>query len=212
MIFNTDIRTILLLIPVLVVSLTFHEFAHSLMAYWLGDTTAKYDGRLSLNPLKHIDPIGFLMLIFFRFGWAKPVGVDPRNFRDPKKDMAFTAVAGPLANLLLAFIAIVLWNVIRRFWPMVLFGNAWVRPLFELMVQYNCVLAVFNMIPIPPLDGSKLLYAVLPDRIVWQIMRVEQYGFMVLMFLVMTGVISPVISRGANGIMDALVYVVDLFI
>ena len=172
--------------------ITFHETCHGLAAYRLGDNTAKRMGRLSLNPLKHVDLMGLIMMALFRFGWAKPVPVDMRNFKNPKAGMALTALAGPVSNVVLAYAAVVLCNFVMFLADRL--GSTWLLlalAQFFVYVEIICAgLAVFNVFPIPPLDGSKVLFALLSDRAYDRLMRYEKYGMGLLMALLVTGAID----------------------
>ena len=172
--------------------ITFHETCHGLAAYRLGDNTAKRMGRLSLNPLKHVDLMGLIMMALFRFGWAKPVPVDMRNFKNPKAGMALTALAGPVSNVVLAYAAVVLCNFVIFLADRL--GNTWLLlALAQFFVYVEIIsagLAVFNVFPIPPLDGSKVLFALLSDRAYDRLMRYEKYGMGLLMALLVTGAID----------------------
>ena len=172
--------------------ITFHETCHGLAAYRLGDNTAKRMGRLSLNPLKHVDLMGLIMMALFRFGWAKPVPVDMRNFKNPKAGMALTALAGPVSNVVLAYAAVVLCNFVIFLADRL--GSTWLLlALAQFFVYVEIIsagLAVFNVFPIPPLDGSKVLFALLSDRAYDWLMRYERYGMGLLMVLLVTGVID----------------------
>ena len=172
--------------------ITFHETCHGLAAYKLGDNTAKRMGRLSLNPLKHVDLMGLIMMALFRFGWAKPVPVDMRNFKNPKAGMALTALAGPVSNVVLAYAAVVLCNFVIFLADRL--GNTWLLlALAQFFVYVEIIsagLAVFNVFPIPPLDGSKVLFALLSDRAYDWLMRYEKYGMGLLMALLVTGAID----------------------
>ena len=172
--------------------ITFHETCHGLAAYRLGDNTAKRMGRLSLNPLKHVDLMGLIMMALFRFGWAKPVPVDMRNFKNPKAGMALTALAGPVSNVVLAYAAVVLCNFVIFLADRL--GSTWLLlALAQFFVYVEIIsagLAVFNVFPIPPLDGSKVLFALLSDRAYDRLMRYERYGMGLLMVLLVTGVID----------------------
>ena len=172
--------------------ITFHETCHGLAAYRLGDNTAKRMGRLSLNPLKHVDLMGLIMMALFRFGWAKPVPVDMRNFKNPKAGMALTALAGPVSNGVLAYAAVVLCNFVMFLADRL--GSTWLLlALAQFFVYVEIIsagLAVFNVFPIPPLDGSKVLFALLSDRAYDRLMRYEKYGMGLLMVLLVTGAID----------------------
>ncbi len=161
-----NLQTLVLLVPVILLALTVHEFSHGLAAYRLGDPTAKYAGRLTLNPIPHLDPIGTLMLFLVHFGWAKPVPVDPRYFANPKRDMLWVALAGPASNMALAFLS----GLVIRFIKVnpdpfmgSFIGEAFIAMLY-LSLRINLALAVFNLLPVPPLDGSKVLYGLLPPQ------------------------------------------------
>ena len=163
------------------VTLTIHEFCHGYTAYKLGDDTAKSMGRLTLNPIKHLDPIGAICMVLFHFGWAKPVPIDPRNFKNPKKGFAIVALAGPLSNLIFAFVFAFLYLFLNfaftsaNFTSGFLFNVAYNTLLFVYIFHVvNVGIAIFNLIPIPPLDGSRLLNVVLPQKMYFRIMRYER--------------------------------------
>ena len=184
MLFRLPSEVLVLLIPVLLFALVFHEFSHGWVANKLGDPTAKYSGRLTLNPMAHLDLFGSLMILFVGFGWAKPVPVDSRYLANPRTDMMKIAFAGPASNLLLAFIA---GSLIR------LSGNMGVLSSMLIMfVQINIMLAVFNMIPIPPLDGSQIFSGLMirhnPDLVV----KLQIYGPQILMGLILFGMLTSV--------------------
>lgn len=180
----------IVMIAVILFAITIHEYAHGRVAELFGDPTPRMSGRLTLNPLAHIDPIGFLMLVIVRFGWAKPVPINPNYFRDPEKDMALVALAGPFANFSLAVFIALLYRVIPL--PASDFGY-FVSNVFQYAVWINIALGLFNLIPIPPLDGSRLLRALLPYEGQMFIDRIEPYGFFVLIFLLLTGLSSGLI-------------------
>lgn len=169
-----------------------HEVSHGLAALRLGDRTAKSQGRLSLNPLRHMDPVGLILMVVAHFGWAKPVPIDPRNFRHPKRGMMLTALAGPLANLVLAFFALfaaeLLLPVYARNYDSTLLY--WCVMFFLYVASLSVGLCVFNLLPIPPLDGSKVLFGILPEDAYWRLMRLERYGILVLLLVVYTGVLD----------------------
>lgn len=168
------------------VCIIFHECAHGVVAYWLGDDTAKRAGRLSLNPLRHIDWVGLFMMAVAKVGWAKPVPINPSRFKHPKAGMALTAIAGPLCNVLLAFVTMIFFGALamnRLTWS----NDAlyYLAVLLMDIAMISCGLAVFNLIPIPPLDGSKVLAMALPMGVYQKWMRYEQYGMLVLIALVL---------------------------
>ena len=194
-----NLVTILILAPPILFSLAFHEYSHGWVANKLGDPTAKRAGRLTLNPISHLDPIGTLMLFIVHFGWAKPVPVNPVNLNDPKRDMLWVSLAGPGSNMLLA---LAFGLVIRALGaPGFRSLNGGVFYFIQLMVVYgviiNLALAAFNLIPIPPLDGSKILHALLPYQYEEQYSRFEQYGPMLLIGLVLLGMFSHISIFGA---------------
>ncbi len=172
-------------VPALI-CVVFHEISHGYVSYRLGDETAKTQGRLSLNPLRHIDPFGLIMLIVVGFGWARPVSVNMYNFRNPKRDMAITALAGPLSNILLAIALLILDRVLLSFFVMGAAGFT-VHTFITTTAQISVYLGVFNLIPIPPLDGSKVLFSILPNSLYMQLMRFERYGMLLLMLLLFSG-------------------------
>lgn len=196
------------LIPAVLLSLSFHEFSHGYVAFKLGDPTAKQAGRLTLNPLAHIDPLGTLCMLIFRFGWAKPVPVNVMYFKDRKKGMAITAAAGPISNLLLAFLCLLLFVPVLVYagWTTV---GSYAANFLYIMVMINVGLAVFNLLPISPLDGSKILYAVLPNKIYFSIMRYERYFQPVLFLLLWTGLLSRPISFLRDAVISGMEFLVS---
>ena len=187
------------LLAVMVV-LTLHEFAHAFVAYKCGDPTAKMAGRMTLNPIRHFDPIGLCLFVFARFGWAKPVPVDFRYFKDPKKGMAITALAGPLSNLLLAVFAIGASKVIYLYAPYNQAIDALFVFLLYILAPLSVGLGLFNLLPIPPLDGSKVLAAFLPDGAYLKWMYYERYGLFLLLALSYFGITGSLISGAIQGV------------
>ena len=181
---------LLILIPPILLAITFHEYAHGWMALKFGDPTAKMLGRLSLNPLVHLDPIGTLMLFIVHFGWAKPVPVDPRYFSDPKRQMIWVALAGPIANMILAFISGILIVGFSSSNLMFNSETAFFANMLVYSLQINLALAIFNMLPIPPLDGSKILRGLLPYRYEYISNTLEQFGPWILFSLILIGMMS----------------------
>ena len=190
----------LLRVLAVLLCLTVHETCHGLAAYVLGDPTAKSRHRLSLNPLRHIDWLGLAMMFFVGFGWAKPVPVDPRYFEKPKQGMAVTALAGPVSNLLLAALALGIGKAIYLYAPYTASINAFFEFLLYTLAPLSVGLGLFNLLPIPPLDGSKVLGALLPDRLYFQLMRYERYGMVLLIALSYFGVTSRLISGTIQGV------------
>lgn len=187
-------------------SLTVHEFCHGYMAYLRGDNTAQRTGRLSLNPIHHIDPIGALCLFLFGFGWAKPVMVNPVNFKRKtiKLDMVLTSLAGPFSNFLLAFISVFFMMLIAVLGDGYI-TNKWIYLVYQILQTLtfmNMGLGLFNLIPIPPLDGSKVLSAVLPTRIYFKLMEYERYGFIALILLINLPIFNRLLSWAVVGILN----------
>ena len=180
-----------LLVAASLLCITFHETCHGLAAYRLGDPTAKRAGRLTLNPLRHVDIGGLLMMALFRFGWAKPVPVDMRNFKNPKRDMAITALAGPLANVVICCVFLFIYGLV--YIPLTTASNDLDKAVLDMVyltAYLSIALAVFNIIPISPLDGSKILFSFLSDESYMKLMRYERYGMILLLVLVVTDVLG----------------------
>lgn len=201
-----DAYTIVVSLPAIVLGLTVHEYAHALAADRLGDPTARLNGRLTLEPWAHLDPIGLLMIVFYRFGWAKPVPVEPRHMRNPSRGLAISAMAGPLANLLLAFVFGILWATGAAS----LAGAGAAQHLARIIsngVLINTGLFVFNLLPIPPLDGSRILAWVAPvER--WPAWHwLAAYGPLVLLLLLVSGAGSYLIGGPATAVINVIVSV-----
>ena len=195
----------LLIVAASLLCITFHELCHGLAAYRLGDPTAKRMGRLTLNPLRHVDIGGLVMMALCHFGWAKPVPIDARYFKKPKIGMAITALAGPLANVVLAYLAVMAYAVCMYFY--ISSDSAVLQMLIEFFAYLQIIstgLAVFNLFPIPPLDCSKILFAILPDTWYAKLMRYERFGMPVLAVLLLTGVLDTPLLYLRGGLLAFL--------
>lgn len=205
---------LLLSLPIILLSLSVHETAHAIAANKLGDPTAKNLGRITLNPIKHLDPIGFICMLLCGFGWANPVPINSRYFKKPRRDMAISAAAGPISNVLLAFIFALLLRISYEVLPSMIttqsaleLANIFVTFL-SIGVSLNITLAVFNLLPVPPLDGSRMLYVFLPPKQYFGVMKYERYISLGIMLLLLLGVLDPVISFASNKIARAIFLVV----
>jgi Zn-dependent protease len=185
------------MLPAIIIGLTFHEYAHGMVADRLGDHTARHMGRLTFNPMAHIDPIGFLLLFIAGFGWAKPVPVNPNNLTgDARQGMLLVSLAGPATNMLLAVASAM---ALGLFGMQIPYG----REILGWMISINVILAVFNLIPIPPLDGSKILAGILPGRQEW-FYQMEAYGTIILLLLLFSGVLGSVLRLVIRPIVQLL--------
>lgn len=204
--------SLLLSIPGVLIAITFHEFAHGFVAYKLGDNTAKNEGRLSLNPFSHLDPLGTAMMIFAGFGWGKPVNVNPRNYSrkiSMEKGEALVSLAGPAMNFLLAIVFSIIYYVIYRF-AGIEFITTTVGGVLMLLISstvaINMGLGIFNLIPLPPLDGSKIIMPILPYNAKQWFKNNEQIFYIVFVIIWVTGIagkiISPIIRAGTDGVMN----------
>ncbi len=193
----TDKRLFLNMLIFLIIAITIHEFAHALVADKLGDPTPRAYGRLSLNPLKHIDIFGLLALLLIRIGWGKPVPIDSSNFRSPKRDEVLVSLAGPLSNIILAII----FSLILKLTSL----SALPSLLISSFIQLNVILAVFNLLPIAPLDGSKIFLGLLPieTSILWQ-EDMQKYGYIIILLLSYAGLLFPIINFFATPILKLL--------
>jgi Zn-dependent protease len=216
---NTNRLTLLMgimTIPVVLISLCFHELSHGYIAYKLGDPTAKIYGRLTMNPMSHLDPLGTISMMLFGIGWAKPVPVNARNFRNPKKGMAITGLAGPVSNLILSFISLLLYRIIATvttlkfkfeggmiyYLPNATYSILDFVALFLIVsALLNVSLAVFNLIPIPPFDGSRIFYFILPDKYYFSVMKYERIIMMITLVALFGGVLDLPLSYAREGVM-----------
>ena len=203
---TVPLQLLLRVVPALV-CITLHELSHGAVAYLLGDTTARDAGRLTLNPIRHIDPMGLVMMVVFRFGWAKPVPVNMYRFRDPKGGMALTALAGPMSNLLICVVFLFLYGL--AYAPLYVYAR-WgeagrtLQEMFYLTAYISLGMGLFNLLPVPPLDGSKVLFSLLPERAYDQLMRYERYGMLALLALVWSGVLGSPLSNAVTWLFDKL--------
>ena len=197
----------ILRIAAVLLCLVIHEVSHGLAAYHLGDPTAKQSHRLSLNPLRHLDPFGLIMMIAVGFGWAKPVPVNPNYFRKPKQGMAVTALAGPVSNLLLAVLFLGIGKVIYLYAPYSEGMNVFFEWCLFTVAPMSVGMGLFNLIPIPPLDGSKVLAMFLPNSAYGQLMRYERYGILVLLALSWLGLGGNFLGNAIYGVYEALFHI-----
>ncbi|NLN15048.1 MAG: site-2 protease family protein [Tissierellia bacterium] len=188
-------------LPGLLLAIVIHELAHGYSAYLLGDNTAKNQGRLSLNPLKHIDPVGFLSLLIFKFGWAKPVPINPFYFKNRKGGTLIVSLAGPLANFILAFIIslILKFNLVKSYI---------VAQILLIALLYNIGLGVFNLLPFPPLDGSKIVASLLPRKLEYYFYKYERYFYIILVLLIFSNAIGRIINPIINMVLGIYMQII----
>jgi Zn-dependent protease len=204
--FNQDIVTIALRIPILLIVITIHEFAHARMAYHFGDATAKTQGRMNLNPINHLDPIGSIMILLVGFGWAKPVPINPYNFNEYRKGLRWVSFAGPMSNFIFGFISLLLLTILINAGFIGLDGL-----MFQFMrelVRINVLIAIFNLIPIPPLDGSKILMSFLSDVYLRMYGQIERYAPLILIGLIITGVLWWIIGPAFEAVISFYSFII----
>lgn len=212
-----NITQTLLSVPSILIALTVHEVAHGYAAYKLGDPTARNLGRLSLNPLKHLDPIGTICMLLAGFGWAKPVPINTRNFKNPRRDMALSALAGPVSNMLLGFAGVLLQAIFLKLFnafPPTTERMAYVYQItllfFALFTSLNIGLGIFNLLPVPPLDGSRIFYIFLPPKLYFGIMKYERYISLAIMLALISGILDKPLSIIMSSIINGMWYLVGL--
>ncbi len=200
------LKEILLRLPIIFIAITVHEYAHGYAALKMGDPTAKLSGRLSMNPLAHMDIVGALSMLIFGFGWAKPVPINPNNFKNHKKGTVIVSLAGPISNLFLAFLGSVLYGIFRR----IGFGNFSSQfsdifyGLLAQLILLNVCFGIFNLVPFPPLDGAKIVGAFLPYKTYFKIMQYERYAFPILIVLMYLGIFDKILGVLITPIVSSL--------
>ena len=191
-----------MLLPILIPSLVIHELAHGFTSQWLGDPTPRMSGRLTFNPLAHLDPIGLLLLIIAGFGFAKPVPINPYYYKNPRRDEALVGLAGPASNFFLAWVLAIVFFKVLGLTPSI---GGFVFELVQLSVWLNLALAVFNLIPVPPLDGSHILAALLPDEMAEALVRVGPFGLIIAVLLIFTPLTSQLIVSTVSWLYNLIV-------
>ena len=200
-------------LPIIFLIISVHETAHGFIAYKMGDNTAKDMGRLTLNPIKHLDIMGAICMLLFGFGWAKPVPVNPMNFKKRDKGMVLTALAGPVSNILMAFLGVILWTVLKAYnvIPPTLAGG-FINQFLIVFIMLNVAFAVFNLLPVPPLDGSKIVEPLLPPKARIWMGRNEWILSIVLMALLLFGALTPVLGKLNQWMLTGIVTLSDLLL
>ena len=205
--FNLDPIQMLYRLPAIIIGLSFHEFAHAYVSDRLGDPTPRSQGRLTLSPIPHIDIIGFILILVVGFGWAKPVQINPRHYKNLRRDEALVSIAGPLMNLLLAFVFTFIMKMLFLFGPQLNLSEKLgiiIYNIVDYCIFINIILFIFNLIPLPPLDGSHVLFSILPRRFYKIFHFLEQYGTIIFIIIVVTPIASYILSPISNYIYDNL--------
>ena len=205
---NLDIHQMIYIIPALLIAITIHEYAHATVAASLGDPTPGYMGRLTMNPLAHLDIVGTILIVFVGFGWAKPVEINPSYFRNSMKGIFYVSAAGPLANIFLAIVSTILIAV----FTVLNFHSIGVIIFLKYLQMYNIWFALFNLLPIPPLDGSKILMHFLPGKYAYEFMKIAPYSNIILILIIVSGFASNVLAPVASYITTYMNFFIYLII
>lgn len=203
----------LAILPAIIIGISFHEFAHARTAIKLGDPTPKMQGRDTLSPLSHIDPIGFICLLLAHFGWGRPVQIDPRYFKNPLKDQMKVSLAGPVMNLIIAFVSLILWNILAISGILGGLGAtaaSAINVIMQYMVIINISLFIFNLLPLPNFDGAKILLYFVPDKWKMFMLNIEKYGFIIFLIIVITPIPGYVITPILNAILTGMQYIISI--
>lgn len=204
---NNYLMDFLIILPGVLIAISFHEFAHAAVAYAMGDPTAKNEGRMSVNPAKHIDPIGFMMLMIARFGWAKPVPVNENNFKNRTLGNFLVSIAGISMNILIAIVTIIIIHFTQG-----LFSNYAYYQVMSSIMRINIAFAAFNLLPVPPLDGSKLLLSLIPVKYRYFVYQYENYGTLILILLLITGTLGIVLNPIVNVIIIFITTIINIIL
>lgn len=207
--FDFSLMQIVAGLPGLIIAMVVHEYAHARVAVAMGDFTPRIMGRLTFNPVSHIDPIGLLCLFLVHFGWAKPVTINPHNFRNPRRDDILVSLAGPAANFITAFIAMVVLVAFLQLGTDLSIG---VRSVLTLIIIYNINFGIFNLIPLPPLDGSHVLMQLLPRELAYKLAGIERYSFLILIVLMMTPVLGGILIPMQQLILGIFQAIISIFL
>ena len=206
--FDFSIMQIVAGLPGLIIAMVVHEYAHARVAVAMGDFTPRLMGRLTLNPVSHIDPVGLLCLFLVHFGWAKPVAINPNNFRSPRRDDILVSLAGPAANFITAFLALAVLLALLQSGMQISLG---LRSVLTLIIIYNINFGIFNLIPLPPLDGSHVLMQLLPRDLAYKLAGIERYSFLILIHLMMTPVLGSILIPMQQMILGIFQAILSLF-